>query len=62
MTWYANEFEGEDIFIGLVIGLEIELRYFSLSDLKSIIGPLGLLIEHELHFDPMTLQVLINNH
>ena len=28
-TWYASEFNGDDIFFGLVIGLEIEFGYFS---------------------------------
>jgi hypothetical protein len=50
-TWYASEFDGEDIFFGLVIGLEIELGYFSLSELKSVKGPLGLPIERDLHFN-----------
>jgi hypothetical protein len=27
-TWYASEFDGEDIFFGLVSGLEVELGYF----------------------------------
>ena len=27
-TWYATEFDGEDTFFGLVIGLETELGYF----------------------------------
>lgn len=34
-TWYATEFDGEDIFFGLVVGLEVELGYFSLSELLS---------------------------
>ena len=40
----------------LVIGLEIELGYFSLSELKSIIGPSGLLIERDQHFELKSLQ------
>ena len=28
-TWYASEFDGEDIFFGLVIGFAIEFGYFS---------------------------------
>jgi len=27
-TWYASEFDGEDIFFGLVSGFEVELGYF----------------------------------
>jgi hypothetical protein len=30
-TWYATEFDGEDLFFGLVQGFEEELGYFSLE-------------------------------
>ena len=33
-TWYASEFDGQDIFFGLVSGLEVELGYFALSALN----------------------------
>jgi hypothetical protein len=61
-TWYASEFDGNDIFFGLVSGFEIELGYFSLSELESIQGPLGLPIERDLHFEPKTLQELMDFH
>lgn len=61
-TWYVSEFDGEDIFIGLVIGLEIELGYFSLSELKSVKGPLGFPIERNLHYESKTLQELMDKH
>ena len=61
-TWYASEFNGEDIFFGLVIGLEIELGYFSLSELEEVRGPLGLPIERDLHFEPKTLRELREIH
>ena len=48
-TWYASEFDGEDLFFGLVSGFEVELGYFSLSELQSVKGPLGLPIERD-HF------------
>jgi hypothetical protein len=54
-TWYAIEFDGEDQFFGLVVGLETELGYFSLSELESVTGPMGLHIERDLHFGPHTL-------
>lgn len=57
-TWYASEFDGEDIFFGLVIGHEVELGYFSLSELEEVRGPLGLPIERDLHFEPKTLREL----
>jgi hypothetical protein len=54
-TWYATEFDGDDTFFGLVVGLEIELGYFSLSELQAARGPLGLRIERDLHFQPTTI-------
>ena len=57
-TWYASEFDGEDIFFGLVIGHVAELGYFSLTELATIRGPLGLPIERDLHFNPKPLQEL----
>jgi len=57
-TWYASEFDGEDLFFGLVIGLEVELGYFSLAELQTVRGPLGLPIERSLHFEPKSLQEL----
>ncbi len=57
-TWMASEFDGDDIFFGLVIGFEAELGYFSLAELKRVRGPLGLPIERDLHFQPKTLQEL----
>ncbi len=51
-TWYVTEFDGVDIFYGLVDGLEKELGYFSLKELESIRGPLGLKIERDLYYKP----------
>jgi hypothetical protein len=61
-TWYASEFDGEDIFFGLVSGFEVELGYFSLKELKEASGPMGLLIERDLHFEPKTLKELMRLH
>lgn len=61
-TWYASEFDGEDIFFGLVSGLEIELGYFALSELESIKGPHGLPIERDLHFESKKLKELMEFH
>jgi hypothetical protein len=55
-------FDGEDFFFGLVIGLEIEFGYFSLSELQSVKGPLGLPIERDLHFEPKSLRELRDYH
>ena len=61
-TWYASEFDGEDTFFGLVDGYEIESGYFSLSELESVRGPLGLPIERDLDFVPQTLKELNEMH
>lgn len=61
-TWYASEFDGEDIFFGLVSGLEVELGYFSLKELEEARGPLRLPIERDLHFEPKTLKELEEMH
>ncbi|GAI13029.1 unnamed protein product [marine sediment metagenome] len=58
-TWYVTEFDGKDLFFGLVDGFEKELGYFSLSELESVRGPLGLKIERDLHFVPTTLEELM---
>jgi len=58
-TWYAAEGqqEGDDfIFYGLVRGFENEYGSFSLNELQSVKGPLGLGIERDLHFGEHTLQ------
>lgn len=50
-TWWATEFEPEDgTFFGLVKGFETELGYFSLAELESAKGPMGLSIERDIHF------------
>lgn len=57
-TWYATEFDGEDTFFGLVQGQEEELGYFSLRELESTRGPLGLHIERDISFKPKPLSGL----
>ena len=54
-TWYVLEFDGEDLYFGLVDGFEIELGYFSLSEIASLRGPLGLRVERDLFFTPTPL-------
>lgn len=61
-SWYASEFDGEDILFGLVSGFEVELGYFSLAELQSAKGPLGLPIERDLYFNPKTLKELMELH
>lgn len=58
-TWYATEYDPEDrLFFGFVTsGLcpEGELGYFSLDELESARGRLGLPVERDLHWTPKTL-------
>jgi hypothetical protein len=61
-TWYASEFDGEDIFFGLVSGFEVELGYFSLKELQETRGPMGLSIERDLYFEPKTLNEFMERH
>ena len=64
-TWYCLEGEsikdkeGNEVdfhFFGLVDGHCKELGYFSLSELESIRGPMGLPIERDLYWQPKTLE------
>ena len=55
-TFWATEFDGKDTFFGLVDGHVKELGYFSLAELESVRGPLGLPIERDLHWQPTTLE------
>jgi hypothetical protein len=68
-TWYATEgsevdadgyydTDGEKVdflFFGLVSGVEVELGYFSLSELSGIRGRLGLPVERDRYFQPKKL-------
>jgi hypothetical protein len=71
-TWYAMEGSPVDangyydtdqekvdfVFFGLVSGVEVELGYFSLAELKSIRGNLGLPVERDLSFTPTRLSAV----
>ncbi len=53
-TWWASEFDPEQrLFFGLVDGLEREWGYFSLDELESARGPLGLKIERDMWWTPV---------
>ena len=55
-TWYITEYDPKRrVAFGLVQGLEEELGYFSLDELESIRGPLGLPIERDQWFKPVPL-------
>jgi hypothetical protein len=53
-----TEFDGQDLLFGLVVGFEIELGYWSLSELEAARGPWGLPIERDLWFEPTPLSQL----
>jgi hypothetical protein len=59
-TWYAVEFDGKDLFWGLADGFEKELGYFSLSELESVRGTLGLPVERDRFFTPTPLTELMD--
>jgi hypothetical protein len=61
-TWYASEFDGDDLFFGLAVGFEAELGYFRLSELQSVRGRLGLPVERDRFFTPTPLRELIEAH
>lgn len=72
-TWYVTEGSPVDadgyydtdkpkvdyLFFGLVDGAYPELGYFSLSELMSIRGRLGLPVERDRYFDPISLEELM---
>jgi hypothetical protein len=57
-SWYATEFDGEDTFFRLVVGFEVEMGYYSLSELEAARGPWGPPIERDLWFKPAPLSQL----
>ena|SRR5258708_5086208 len=63
-TWYVLEYSAvapdgaERLAFGLVEGHEQELGYFSLDELESVRGPLGLRIERDLWFTPCPLSTV----
>ena len=60
-TWYATEGEpeGDDfLFFGYVIGHESEWGHFSMSELESFLGALGLPVERDRFFTPRPASTL----
>ena len=60
-TWYGVEFDGKNIFWGLVNGFEKELGTFSLSELQENRGKLGMPIERDTFFKPVPLKTLLDD-
>lgn len=59
-TWFIIEISKEDMdsCYGFVKGFESELGYFSLSELESIKGALGLGVERDIFFKPTALEIV----
>ena len=57
-TWWCIEFDGKDLLYGLVNGHCQEYGYFSLAELESVRGPLGLPIERDIYFKPTPVSKL----
>jgi len=58
-TWYGIEFDGKDVFYGLVDGFEKELGCFLLSELMECHGKFGMEIERDFYFTPCRLSKLM---
>lgn len=65
-TWYAvegtksSEIPGDWTFFGLVDGHEKEWGYFTLAELQSARGNMGLRIERDMYFDGMVADMTNN--
>lgn len=59
-TWYIIEISKEDkhTCYGYVVGFESELGYFSLKEIESIRGNLGLGVEMDMSFTPTSLGII----
>jgi len=62
-SWYLTEISksDNDTCFGYVIGLERELGNFSLSEIESVRGHLGLEVERDLYFTPTLLSKVKND-
>lgn len=58
-TWYVIEYDGSDMCWGMVEGHELEYGYFSLNELRQLIGPYGLCIERDRYFKPCKVAELL---
>ena len=56
-SWFVIEVSqsDRDTCFGLVVGLEVELGYFSLSELSTVRGVMNLPVERDLSFEPKCL-------
>lgn len=59
-TWYASEFDGTNLFYGLIIIDEPILDLFSLLELEEYAGDRGRDVVCDHSFEPATLRYLFN--
>jgi hypothetical protein len=58
-SWYVLEFDGENLFFGLVLGFERELGYFTLAEFEEINREAGFeRIQRDLAFQPTKLSLI----
>jgi hypothetical protein len=57
-TWYAIEYDGQDVCYGFVDGDFPELGTFSLVELQANRGKLGMPVERDRYFQPCRLSEL----
>jgi hypothetical protein len=59
-TWYVIEFDPKTReCYGLVCGFEKEFGYFSLDELESVVGPMGLGVEVDKWWTPKSLEAVM---
>lgn len=58
-TWYAIEFDGDDIFFGLVQGFEEELGYFSLKELDETMYAGVPAVERDCYWTPRPISQVV---
>ena len=56
--WYVMAWDGKDTLFGLAKGFVAELGEFSLAEIESVRGGLGLPVERDLYFEPCRLSAL----
>ena len=61
-AWYTSEFDGEDMFYGLIVANEKKIGFFWLSELEALNHALGLAVERDKNFGPKRLSELMKFH
>ncbi len=58
--WFPIEFDGKDTFFGLVINeTNVEMGYFSFSELQKLRGPENQEVQVDLDFEPMPISEIL---